>query len=224
MPKQRSKIIKDLIMDNINVLQAMQSLDLILEDIEENEIKKWVNNELNGYHENIDLPKYRKTHAMLIGNVQVGYSLYKNINIPLSDPQAIEMFTKIEVKEPVSKIIQMAKAENESKEHSLLLEVNTILVNHYQQTNGDVISAYRKLSLYAYNSILAMIKDKLLEIFKLLEKNYGNLDELYIDFSDKSKKDDVLKELCNIIYNDNSINIGDNNQLKNSVVGDNNGN
>lgn len=41
MQKKRSKIIKDLIMDKINVLQAMQSLSFMLEDINdaESEIK-----------------------------------------------------------------------------------------------------------------------------------------------------------------------------------------
>ena len=224
MAKKRSKIIKDLIMDNINILQAMQSLDFILEDIDDEEIKKWVSNELNGYKKNDEIPSYRNANAILIGNVQVGYALYKNINIPLSDLKAIEMFTKIEIRDPISTIMQMAKAENESEDHSLALEVNPVLVNHYQQTNGDVISAHRKLSLYTYNNILAMIKDKQLEIFKVLESNYGNWDELYIDFSDNLKNDVVIKEIESIVYNDNSINIGDNNKIEDSIVGDDNGN
>ncbi len=224
MSKQRSKIIKDLIMDNINVLQAMQSLDLMLEDINDTEIKNWVSSELNGYKEKEDVPKYRKINTALIGNVQVGYSVYKNISIPISDAEAIKMFTKLEIREPISRIIQMAKAENECEEHSLLLEANTILVNHYSCTNGEVISAHRRLSLYSYNSIIAMIKDKLLEIFKLLEKNYGNLDELYIDFSDDSKKNLIIKEIGAIVFNDNSIKIGDDNQIKESLIGDNNEN
>ena len=69
-----------------------------------------------------------------------------------------------------------------------------------------------------------IIKDKLLEIFKVLENNYGNLDELYIDFSDNSKKDEVVKKIESIVYTDNSINIGDNNKFKDSIVGDENGN
>lgn len=222
--KKRSKIIKDLIMDSITVLQAMQSLDLMLEDIDDKEIKNWVNNEINGYQKDDDIPNYRKTNTMLIGNIQVGYAIYNHINIPLSDSKAVEAFTKLEIRDPISTIIQMSKAESESEAHSLMLEANIALVNHYQQTNGDVINAHRELSIYAYTNILGMIKDKLLEIFKVLEKNYGNLDELYIDFSDSSKKDEIVKELVAIVYNDNSIKIGNNNQFKDSVVGDENGN
>lgn len=220
MPQKRSKIIKDLIMNNIDVHQAMQSLDFMLEEIEDKETKAWLDNELNGYKEEYNIPKYRKTNAILIGNVQVGYNLYKNIEIPLADAEAIKMFSKVEVREPISTIMQMAKAENEIENHSLSLEVNTILVNHYQQTNGNVINAQRKLSLYAYNNILAMIKDKLLEIFKVLECSYGNLDDLYIDFSDDTKKKAVIEKIQSIVYNDNSVKIGDNNEIKNSIVGD----
>lgn len=226
MQKKRSKIIKDLIMDKINVLQAMQSLSFMLEDINdtESEIKKWVNNEINGYKNQSNIPEYRKTNAILMGNVQVGYSLYKNINIPLADKKAIELLTKIQIKEPLSIVMQLAKAEIESENHSLLLDVNIALVNHYQQTNGDVISASRHLSIYTYNNILALIKDKLLDIFKVLEENYGNLDELYIDFSDDTKKEEVVKQIQSIVYNDNSISIGNNNKIDDSIVGDGNEN
>ena len=222
--KQRSKIIKDLIMDNINVLQAMQSLNLMLEDLGDKAIKKWVNNEMNGYQKDDDIPDYRIASTMLIGNVQVGYTVYNHINIPLSDSKAIDAFTKLEIRDPISTIIQMSKAESETETHSLFIETNAVLVNHFQQTNGYVINAHRELSIYAYTNILGVIKDKLLEIFKVLENNYGNLDELYIDFSDSSKKDEIVKELVAIVYNDNSIKIGNNNQFKDSVVGDDNGN
>ena len=226
MQKKRSKIIKDLIMDKINVLQAMQSLSFMLEDINdtESEIKKWVNNEINGYKNQSDIPEYRKTNAILMGNVQVGYSLYKNINIPLADKKAIELLTKIQIKEPLSIVMQLAKAEIESENHSLLLDANIAIVNYYQQTNGDVISASRHLSIYTYNNILALIKDKLLDIFKVLEENYGNLDELYNDFSDDTKKEEVVKQIQSIAYNDNSISIGNNNKIDDSIVGDGNEN
>ena len=192
--KNRSKIIKDLIVDNINVLQAMQSLNFILEDIDNEKIQKWVNHEINGYQKNDNVPNYRKTNTMLIGTVQVGYAVYNNINIPLSDANAIEAFTKLEIREPIS------------------------------TTNGDVISAHRELSIYAYSNVVGMIKDKLLEIFKILEKNYGNLDALYIDFSDNLKKDEIAKALISVVNNDNSIKIGNNNQFKDSVIGDENEN
>lgn len=224
MPKQRSKIIKDLIMNKINILQAMQSLDFMLEDINDTEIKDWVNNEINGYKKNDKIPEYRKVNTMLVGDIQVGYAIYQNVNIPFIDKEAFEFFSKADINEPLSTIMKLAEAENESSEHSLCLDANTVLVNKYQKTNGSVIRARRELSIYSYNTILSTIKDKILNIFKVLEENYGNLDELYIDFSDDDKKAKVIEKIETIVYNDNSTSIGNNNEIKDSVVGDNNEN
>ena len=224
MQKKRSKIIKDLIMNRIDVLQAMQSLYFMLEDIDDLEIKDGVNNEINGYNEKAKIPEYRKVNAILIGDIQVGYAVYNNVNIPIVNKKAFDFFSIVEINNPISTLMKMAEAENESKNHTLFLDANLAIVNQYKVTNGSVIRARRELSIYAYNNILSTIKDKILSIFKLLEENYGNLDELYIDFSDSSKKEVVIKEIEQIVYNDNSINIGDGNEFNNSVVGDNNGN
>lgn len=93
MPKTRSKIIKDLIMNKINVLQAMQSLYFMLEDIDDLEINNWVNNEMNGYAKDTKIPEYRKVNTILIGDVQVGYTIYNNVNIPIADEKAYNFFS-----------------------------------------------------------------------------------------------------------------------------------
>ena len=53
-----------------------------------------------------------------------------------------------------------------------------------------------------------------------LEKQFGNLDELDIDVDSKSKQE--IKEITNhiyvMIYNDQSITIGDKNKIKNSNI------
>lgn len=51
-----------------------------------------------------------------------------------------------------------------------------------------------------------------------LEKKYGNLDDYYIDFSNKKEEKEIIKNITNII-NDNSIHIGDNNKIESSNVG-----
>lgn len=224
--KERSKIIKDLIMDKINVLQAIESLNFMLEDIENEEIKIWVKNEINGYNDSDEkiIPDYRKVTTALIGDVHAGYMIYKDINIPFTDMEAFNLFSKALIKQPISEIMQLSKAETDSKEHTLCLNVNPIIVNKYKKISGTVINPYLKLSLYTYSNILLKIKEKLLDIFKELEKNYGNLDELYIDFSDINKRDKVLKTVINMVYNDKSIKIGDENVIKGSNIGDENEN
>ncbi len=70
-------------------------------------------------------------------------------------------------------------------------------------------------------NILNKIKNKVLKIFIELEKKYGNLDDYYIDFSNKKEKKEVIKNITNIIT-DNSVHIGDSNKIESSNVGINN--
>ena len=52
-----------------------------------------------------------------------------------------------------------------------------------------------------------------------LEKQYGNLDNYYIDFSNEKTKKEVVKVINNIIYTDNSVHIGNENIIEKSNVG-----
>ena len=56
---QRSKVIIELIKDEINVAQAMDILYVMLQDIDDKKIKKWLNNEINGYSDKDKVPDYR---------------------------------------------------------------------------------------------------------------------------------------------------------------------
>ena len=57
---KRSQIIIELIKDEINVVQAMDILNLLLQDIKDKKIKKWLDNEINGYSKESELPEYRQ--------------------------------------------------------------------------------------------------------------------------------------------------------------------
>lgn len=62
---------------------------------------------------------------------------------------------------------------------------------------------------------LSVIENKLLDILLVLEKEFGSLDDLDIDISNKSKAElqDVATQITYII-NDNSVIIGDGNKIK----------
>ena len=51
-----------------------------------------------------------------------------------------------------------------------------------------------------------------------LEKKYGNLDNYYIDFSNKRAEKEVVKIINNIICTDNSVHIGNDNNIEKSSV------
>ena len=220
--KKRSKVIIDLINNDINIEQAFETLDLLLEDIKDKKIKKWLDNEINGYQNEKDIPQYRILEANVKGNYIAGRFQCKNHDIPLK-PEKVNEFTKIKISQPISQIMQFSIAEKEGKGHSLTIPLHPVIAQDISLINGEVISAYKELSIYAFTNLISKIKTKLLSIFKELEKQYGNLDDYYIDFGDKKKEEKITKSLITII-NDNSQHIGNNNSIKSSIIGDDNEN
>ena len=216
--QKRSKVIIDLINNNINVEQALEILDLLLENINDKKIKKWLSNEINGYDKDDDIPDYRIVSINLKGSYIIGsaFNGIQGTNQPLPlKPEYIKDYSNIKIKDGVFKLEQMAIAEKENESHHLSLAMNVLLAQEISCINGEIINAY--------TNIIGAIKSKLLNIFKELEKQYGNLDEYYIDFKDKKKEEKVAKSLITIIY-DKSTHIGNNNSIKESIIGDNNEN
>lgn len=218
--KQRSKVIIDLINNNIDIEQAFEILDMLLEDIKNKKIKKWLDNEINGYKEKKEVPTYRIVHANVKGDFIAGRIQCKNHDIPLK-PEYVEQFSKLTIAYPISQIMQFSSAEKDENNHSLHIPLHQAIAEDISLVNGEIISAYQELSMYSFTNIVSLIKTKLLSIFKELEKQYGNLDNYYIEFTDKKKEEQLSNTLITLI-NDNSIHIGDNNKIKDSILGDNN--
>lgn len=219
---QRSKVIIELIKDEINVVQAMDILNILLQDINDKKIKSWLNNEINGYSKDEKVPDYRIVSANITGNYIVG-NMYcglqcTNQPIPIK-PELVEEYTKIRVSCGLNEVYQMSLAEKENENHCLLMPLHTLLAQEISIINGEVLSANRTLSIYAYTNILNKLKSKVVKIFMELEKKYGNLDNYYIDFSNKRAEKEVVKIINNIIYTDNSVHIGNDNNIEKSSVG-----
>lgn len=218
---KRSKVIIELIKDEINVVQAMDILNILLQDLNDEKIKSWLNNEINGYEKDQEIPEYRIVEANIVGNYIVG-NIYHGLQctnqpIPIK-PEIIKEYTKINIYSGLNEILQMSIAEKESEKHCLAIPLHTLLAQEISLIDGQIISANRVLSLYAYTNILNKLKSKVIKIFSELEKKYGNLDDYYIDFSNKKEEKAVIKIITNII-NDHSIHMGDNNKIEKSNVG-----
>lgn len=86
---------------------------------------------------------------------------------------------------------------------------------------GMVIqSAEIQLNMPQILNIFPKVENKLRDILRYLEKQFGNLDELDIDVDNKSEQE--LKEIVNhiyvLIYNDQSVTIGNDNEFNNSNI------
>ena len=220
--KKRSNILIELINDEVDVKKAFHILSLLLEDLENKEIENWMNYELNGYPKEVDVPKYRMINASIVGTVKTYRMIIDKYDIPVPLKEK-EKLCKHIVRDSISEICQYAMAENESNMHCLLLPIDIRYINSVALiSDAEITHANLQLSMYGFTNVLNIIKDKLIEIYKKLEKQYGCLDDYCIDFKNKEEEKDTTKALLQIIYSDNSTKIGSNNKLNKSVVGNNN--
>ena len=199
-------------------------LDLLLEDINDEEIKKWVNCEINGYSKDDKVPEYRIVSVDIRGSYLVGsaYNGIKGTNQPLPlKSKYIDEFSSTDIKEGINELQHISTAEKDVENHSLVIPMNIIVAQEITLINGQILDASMHLPVYAYTNILEKLKSKLLLIFKELEKQYGNLDDYYIDFKNDTKEKEITKYIINIVL-DKSIKIGNENNINKSNIGDDN--
>ena len=90
--------------------------------------------------------------------------------------------------------------------------------------NGDpymmITSATVEIGNQCVHNVFSAIENRLLDILILLENEFGILDELDIDLTKKSdyEKEKIIKQIQVIVFNDNSVNIGDGNKIKDSNI------
>lgn len=224
----KSKIIKDLANGEVNLYTALKRTKVLLQDLNNDEILKWVNYEIEGYPDDANLPDYRIVPGQLYGSYIKGsmtrYMTYKNVPLPLGKMKEEDkrLFSTVSISSGVETIKEMVKDDTK-----ISTPIPPDLFAYIALSNNDpymiLSSAYVKASKPQINDICLKVESKLLDILSLLEKEFGNLDELDIDVDNKTEEE--LEEICNklqiIIYNDKSVTIGNNNRIKDSTIASN---
>lgn len=83
-----------------------------------------------------------------------------------------------------------------------------------------LLSAVVEISQTQVKNVFSRVENTVLDVLLLLEKQFGNLDDLDIDLSSKNNEEirDITNDIMVLIYNDNSISIGDNNKMKDTSI------
>lgn len=212
----KSKILKELVNNKIMLEVALSRLLLIASDINDNELMKWAQAELSGYNNDDTLPNYR-----ILGS---GYITYSGINCICTVnnlPLPIESFED-SIREALSKNYVR---ESVSVVQNYAIESEKIMQRDLTFLAGEVYKRQRikctKISMAFdkndFMQILSAIRTKLIEIFIKLEKEFGakTIDDLDVDIQGKNIED-IKSSINNIIYNDNSVKIGDKNKIEES--------
>ena len=113
---------------------------------------------------------------------------------------------------------------NENPENRLGKQIPADCFPLFNKYNNDpfmiITSARVEVSTHNLSNVISIIENRLLDSLLLLEKEFGNLDELDIDTSGKStlEIEEIANKITVLVYNDNRVTIGDGNKIKDSSI------
>lgn len=218
----RSQILKDLANGN-DIESVLFRLKIILADLENESINKWIDNEIEGYDDTDETPPYRRIEGRAIGSYILG-STYHGIKYT-KHPLPIRHIPK-DIREKIlggrmTQAVSSLKKTAENEE-SIGIQLPPELCQKISYQGLFITSMNIVFSSAQIDGVLAKIKSKLINIIMKLEKDYNELDSLDI-FShetDESKREQTEKYIINILF-DNSIEIGNDNEINSTTIGHN---
>ena len=225
----KSKIILDLANSSVDTMTALKRAKVLLLELGNDKLLEWVNCEIAGYPSDAEVPEYRVVQGNLMGSYIKGsmanYMKWNNVSLPLGKmPDEIrDRILNVSFHEGVDalkKLLESTDDEERQLGATLPAEIFPIIAKCNNDPYMNIISARVVIGSQFVQNIFSVIENKLLDIFMILEKEFGNLDSLDIDVSGKSEEElhKISERMVVVIYNDNRVNVGNGNKIKDSNI------
>ena len=223
----KSKIIKELANSTIDTMTALKRAKVLFSELKNEELLNWINYELAGYPKDVELPNYRVKHGILKGTYIKGsmaqHMKWTDVSLPLGTmPEKYKKgILEMEFRESISAL----KHLEEANENGFLVKpIPADFFPSIAKYNDDpymcIVTARVVVGAQCVSDVFSVIENRLLDALILLENEFGNLDELDLDISEKSQDEiqKIIENLYIVIYQDQSITIGDNNKIKETQI------
>lgn len=216
----KSNIIKDLAKGNVDVETALKELKLLLLSFPNEKLQHWVNKELSGYSKDDEVPDYRRKAASLKGSFVFYNTSYSNVGIPMSSDLPNEVRETLDFVEVRHSIRSLKELENKEISFPIPPNLYPYIMKYSAVGMTGLLDAKLDMGITTVSEIISSVENKVLDAMLILENQFGCLDELDIDLSGTAelKVNEIEKQLLVIIYNDNSISIGDKNKITESQI------
>lgn len=215
----KSKLIKELANGKVDLVTAFNRLLIIANDIENDELVNWAENELNGYKKAEDLPEYRKIYAPYLQYTGInGRFQVTNVSLPHNylSKESLNAIINVNVFESVKELEKYSQL-SESVHRDLTNFAGEVL----ERTRGvRCISIRQIINTQQYTGVLSNIQTKLIRVLLKIDKEYGDFDDLDISIAARAPSDlqTVNIQINKLIYGDHSVKIGDNNDISKSSI------
>lgn len=226
----KSKIIKELANGSIDTQTALKRTKVLLQELDNDDVLRWINCEIEGYSSGSEVPEYRKISGQLYGSYFKGsmaaHMKYTHVPLPLGKMpnEAKQAILVTDVTQGIEALKRMVSESEQSEAKTLARGIPADFYPYIATCNNDpymiITSASVELNMPQILNIFSKVESILLDILYYLEKQFGNLDELDIDTESKNEEElkEIIRHIQVIIYNDHSVSIGDNNKIKDSTI------
>lgn len=218
-----SDIINELIDSEKSLTAPLLKTKVLATRIKNDELLKWVNNELGGYSTGSELPSYRKSEGNLTGNCIQGNYQYNNqplatIGLPDGLREALH---DMSFYQGVSTLESM-NSENKSGrlEKTISPELTELMAQNIRKMGNpffNILSAKCTISVSQVTQVLGSVRSQLLDFMLKLDEEFGTITEIE-DL--KTKNQQITKFMSQTIINKgdgNVINTGDKAEIKASI-------
>ena len=225
----KSKIIKDLANGEVDTITALKRAKVLASALDNAEISKWLDYEISGYPEDAVVPSYRKTHGSLMGSYFKGsmasHMTWTNVSLPLGKmpDETKEILLSVVFQEGVEslkKLAEKSQVAGTEISKSIPADFFPAIATYNNDPYMMITSARVVIGEHIISNIFSVIENKLLDMLMILEKEFGCLDELDIDTTVKSEEElkAINARILVLVYNDNSVSIGDGNKIKGTTI------
>lgn len=203
MPK--SQIIKDVVESLVSLEQSLTRLYVIAGDLNNTQLAQWATQELNGYRKDATVPEYRKARCYLLYYSGIN-GQFQVTNAPLPKgwlrPEIAEFVSNVMILDGIRSVEGFASSEKGATTYRSELAGDVSAA-----TQGEVMcsSITQIIPASIFQAVCSEVRLKIVTALTELEKQYGCLDDLGIDISDKKPQQIQAQndKLNQIIFNVN---------------------
>lgn len=171
-------IIDELVNQDSSLENALLKTQVLAFKLKNDKLKIWVNNELNGYNKQDEIPEFRIVNTQVKGNLfqGLGYGGYQQLTdtvLPIEylDNKELGSLSKHKFLVRISEIQDLSKSKN-----GLIAELpySFLVMMSKRMSPWEVIKAWKVISTSSLVGILSTIKSKLINFLLELKEELGD--------------------------------------------------
>ncbi len=204
----------NLLTDNSSDLEtSLLKTTALLYKLKKKELAKWVEYEINGYPENINIPDYRKMKVQPYGTISMRHQDTLLPTKHIKDQEVLKYFTE---RHTLISIKEVTRLSIEGGMHPIQPEYYHFLAKGYRE-NVYITDVYLKAVPGGFDHILANVRNRLLTFLlelKDLFPNDNNTTDSTANQQIEQKFEEIIgfKEIIN--FGSITVNTGDNNKIE----------